>query len=86
VTTMNRRRLLHSLALTGAVGKAAEGAEVAIPLEVLRNVSAAHGANLSDERLTAVKPVLEHRLPQLRALRDFAVDDTVEPTQGILEM
>ena len=83
--TVSRRRLLQSLALTGGYSTAAEGAEPAIPLDVLRNVSAAHGTNLSDDRLRVVKPVLEHRLPQLRALRDFEIDDTVAPTQGILD-
>ena len=83
--TVSRRRLLQSLALAGGYGTAAEAAEPAIALEVLRNVSAAHGANLSDDRLRVVKPVLEHRLPQVRALRDFEVDDTVAPTQGILD-
>jgi len=82
--TVSRRRLLQSLALTGGYSTAAEGAEPVIALEVLRNVSAAHGANLSDDRLRVVQPVLERRLPQLRALRDFEVDDTVAPTQGIL--
>ena len=83
--TVSRRRLFQSLALTAGYGTAAEGAEPAITLDVLRNVSAAHGTNLSDDRLRVVKPVLEHRLSQLRALRDFEVDDTVAPTQGILD-
>ncbi len=82
---VSRRRLLQSLALTGGYGTAAEGAEPAIALDVLRNVSAAHGTNLSDNRLRIVKPVLERRLPQLRALRDFEIDDSVAPTQGILD-
>ena len=82
--TVSRRRLFQSLALTGGYRGAAGGAEPAITLDVLRSVSAAHGINLSDERLRVVKPVLESRLPQLRALRDFEVDDTVAPTQGIL--
>ncbi len=82
--TVSRRRLLQSFALAGGYGTAAEGAEPALPLEVLRHVSAAHGANLSDDRLRVVQPVLERRLPQLQALRDFELDDTVEPTPGIL--
>jgi hypothetical protein len=82
--TVSRRRLFQSLALIGGRSTAAEGQQSGITLDVLRNVSAAHGTNLSDDRLRVVKPVLEHRLPQLRALRDFEVDDTVEPTQGIL--
>jgi hypothetical protein len=83
--TVSRRRLFQSLALTGGYSAGAEGAETAIALDVLRHVSAAHGTNLSDDRLRVVKPVLEHRLPQLRALRDFEIDDNVPPTQGILD-
>ena len=73
---------MQSLAFAGAP---AAGAEPAITLDVLRSVSAAHGTNLSDDRLRAVKPVLENRRSQLRALRDFEVDDSVAPTQGILD-
>ncbi|MBI1787127.1 MAG: hypothetical protein HYR60_06175 [Acidobacteria bacterium] len=83
--TVSRRRLLQSLALTGGAGPAAEGAEPGIPLEVLRSVSAAHGTNLSDDRLRVVKPVLDSRAGQLRAFRNFEIDDTVSPTLGILE-
>ena len=83
--TVSRRRLFQSLALTAGCSAAAEGAEPAITLDVLRDVSAVHGTNLSDDRLRVVKPVIEHLLPQLRALRDFEVDDAVAPTQGILD-
>jgi hypothetical protein len=82
--TVSRRRLFQSLALTGGYNTVAGGAEPAITLEVLRSVSAAHGSNLTDDRLRIVEPVLEHRLTQLRALRDFEIDDGVAPTQGIL--
>ncbi len=81
--SVNRRRLLQSLALSAA-SPAVEAAEPAITLEALRNVSAAHGTNLSDDRLRVVRPVLERRLPDLRALRDLEIDDAVAPTQGIL--
>ena len=83
--TVSRRRLLQSVALAGGYSTAAEGSESAITLDVLRSVSAAHGTNLSDDRLRVVKPVLERRSPQLRALRDFEIDDAVAPTQGILD-
>ena len=83
--TVSRRRLFRFVALTGAYNTTAEAAEPAITLDVLRSVSAAHGTNLSEERLRVLTPVLEHRLPQLRAFRDFAVDDTIAPTQGILD-
>jgi hypothetical protein len=83
--TVSRRRLFQALALTAGYSTEAEGAEPAIALDVLRNVSAAHGTNFSDDRLRIIQPVLEHRLPQLRTLRDFEIDDTVAPTQGILD-
>jgi hypothetical protein len=83
--TVSRRRLFHSIALTGVCSAPVEGAEPAITLDALRNVSAAHGINLSDDRLLVLKPVLEHKMPELRELRDFEFDDTVAPTQGILD-
>jgi hypothetical protein len=83
--TVSRRRLFHCLALTAGYSTAAEGAEPAITLDVLRDVSEFHGTNLSDDRLRVAKPVLEDRLPQLRAFRDFEVEATVAPTQGILD-
>jgi hypothetical protein len=81
---VSRRRLFQSLALTVGCSTPVQPAEPAISLDVLRNVSAAHGINLSDDRLRVVQPVLEQRAPQLQTLRDFAVEDTVAPTQGIL--
>ena len=84
MTTISRRRLFQSLALTAGYSAAAQGAEPVITLDALRNVSVAHGTNLSDDRLRVLKPVLEHRLPQLRTLREFEVEDAVAPTQGIL--
>jgi hypothetical protein len=83
-TAVSRRRLVQSLALTGAYSAVADAAEPAITLDALRNVSAAHGTSLSDDRLRVVKPVLENRQRQLQTLREFEVDDTVEPTQGVL--
>jgi hypothetical protein len=82
VMTVNRRRLLQSLAFAGGQSTAAASA---IELDGLRNVAAAHGTSLSDSRLRIVKPVLERRLPQLQALRNFEIDDRIAPTQGILD-
>ena len=81
---VNRRRLIQSLALTGACNRLVEGAEPPMTLESLRNVSAAHGSNLSDDRLRVVAPVLKSRLARLQLLREFELDDAVAPTQGIL--
>jgi hypothetical protein len=41
-----------------------------------------HGANLSDERLEVLRPVLERRLAQLETLRSFEVDDSVGLDHG----
>jgi hypothetical protein len=84
VMAVSRRRLFSSLTLAAAYSAAAETKEPALTMEVLRSVSAAHGKNLSDDRLRVLKPVLERRLPRLRALRSFEFDDKVEPVQGIL--
>lgn len=80
---VSRRRLLKSAALAVGARTAVEAAEPNTSLDVLRDVSAAHGTNLTDDRLRILKPVLEQRFPQLQALRAFEPDDAVEPTQGI---
>jgi hypothetical protein len=85
VMMVSRRRLVQSLALTGAYKKAVEGADGAITVDILRNVSAAHGSNLSDDRLRIIAPVITSRLARVQGLRDFEVDDGVAPTQGILD-
>jgi hypothetical protein len=76
--------MLRSLALTAGCSTTVEGAEPAISLDALRNISMAHGSNLTDDRLRVVQPVLEQRLSQLQAFRAFELDDTVPPTQGIV--
>jgi hypothetical protein len=80
----SRRRLFQYLALSGGCSAASEAAEPAIGLDVLRNVSAAHGTILSDDRLRVIKPVVEKRFSELRAIRDFEIADNVAPTAGIL--
>ena len=82
---INRRRLIQTFALTGACNNLVRGAEPTISVEVLRNVSAVHGSNLSDDRLQIVAPVLKSRVARLQALRDFEVEDGVAPTRGILD-
>jgi hypothetical protein len=80
---VSRRRLLKSMALAAGSGTAVEAAEPSSGIDAIRNVSAAHGTNLTDDRLRVVQPVLEQRLSQLQDLRAFEPDDAVEPTQGI---
>jgi hypothetical protein len=60
--------LFQSVALTAGCAAAATSDE-------LRHVAAAHGLNLSDERLGVLLPVLERRQAQLRKLREFELDD-----------
>ena len=76
---INRRGLFRSLA--ASVG-AAQAAQTVPALDVLRNVSAAHGSNFGDERLLVLQPVLDSRRAQLKALREFEIDDSVAPTNG----
>jgi hypothetical protein len=83
--SVSRRRLFRYLAVSATGGTAAAAAEAASVLDSLRNVSAAHGLKLSDERLRVIRPVIEQRLSQLRALRELEIDDTVAPTPGILD-
>ena len=83
--TISRRRVFQSLALASTAGTATDAAESALSLDLLRNVSAAHGTNLSDARLQILKPVLERRQTQIQPLRDYSFDDATEPTQGILD-
>jgi hypothetical protein len=83
--TLNRRRLFQYAVLTGGYSTAANGAEPAITPAILRDVSTLHGANLTDDRLRVLRPVLEHVLSGWRALRAFEVPATTAPTQGILD-
>ena len=79
---VGRRRFVQSLALAGGCGSRVEAAEPAIALDVLRSVCTVHGSTLSDDRLRVVKPILERRIPQLRAFRDLEIDDAVTPTHA----
>lgn len=83
--TLNRRRLFQYAALAGGYRSAADGAEPAITLAILRDVSTLHGAHLTDARLRVVRPVIEHVLSGRRELRAFEVPATTAPTPGILD-
>ena len=83
--TISRRRLVQSLALTGASNGLVEGAQPPINVDVIRSASTANGTHLSDDRVSILAPVLNSCLTRLQALRDFEVDDGVAPTHGILD-
>ena len=83
--TISRRRMINVAAITVGAGTPVAGAESGISLGTLRNASALNGLHLSDDRLGLLKPVLEQRMPGLQRLRAFELDDSVAPTQGILD-
>lgn len=74
--TLNRRRVLQSLGL-GLMTSEAAGA----PAD-LRPVALAHGLQLSDDRLRILEPVLARRAVQVKAIRDFEIEDSVAPSDG----
>jgi hypothetical protein len=86
VNAMNagRRRLLAALALAHGCRRAPDSPPTKITVDTLRDVSTVHGTNLGDARLQIIRPALERRFSELRALRDFEIDEAVGPAQGIL--
>jgi hypothetical protein len=83
----SRRRLLQTLSLVAAQNTIAcrqTDQERNFSIEVLRNVSTLHGSGLTDERLEAIKPVLERQFSQLEAVRRFELDERVEPATVFL--
>jgi hypothetical protein len=73
---LNRRRVFQSLGLGLMASEAA-----ASPAD-LRPVALAHGIQLSDDRLRILEPVLARRAVQLKAIRDFEIEDSVALTDG----
>ena len=83
----SRRRLLQTLSLVAAQNTVAgrpTDQERNFSIEILRNVSTMHGSRLTDERLEAIKPVLERQFAQLEAVRRFPLDERVEPATVFL--
>lgn len=79
---MNRRRLLHSLALTGSGATLASGQSGSASIEALRNVAVAHGVKLSEERLGVLQGTLDQRKARIQQVREFEIDDSIEPGNG----
>jgi hypothetical protein len=83
----SRRRLLQTLSLVAAQNTVAcrqTDQEHKFPIEVLRNVSTMHGSRVTDERLEAIRPVLERQFSKLEAVRRFELDERVEPATVFL--
>ena len=70
---------MGSVAVLGAAAQQAPS----ITPDDLRSISAAHGLRLDGDRARLLQPVLDRRLAQLQALRDFDIEDGVAPTPGI---
>jgi len=59
-----------------AQSKANDASRREVSAILAENLSA---ANLSDERLWEIRPALERNLIQFQEIRDFEVDDRIEP-------
>src|SRR5881394_2998841 len=79
--SLSRRSLARSLALGGGLAGQASAQQSSNDLGI---VAAAHGVNLSEERGRVLRPVMERRKTQLKALRDFDVKDSVGINNGRL--
>jgi hypothetical protein len=78
-----RRGLLKNLVATGIggpiAGKLAAQSRTKISPEILNNASAVLGEKFSEERLQVINAALQRNLNQFQAVRDFEVDDLIEP-------
>ena len=78
----SRRRLLQALTVAAAQTTVAcrqTSDEARLSVEALRGASVMHGRSLSDERLEVIRPELERQLTQLEAVRNFDLEESVEP-------
>jgi hypothetical protein len=82
-TGIRRRRLLQALAATG-IGVplgldliAQSKTKISVP--ILRDASAILDENFSEERLQIIEVALQRNLDQFQIVRDFEVDDLIEP-------
>jgi hypothetical protein len=82
-TRVNRRRLLQILAAAGITGPTAIDliAQGRHPVSVdnLRNAMAVIGEDFTDERLKVIETALQRNLDQFQIVRDFEIDDSIEP-------
>jgi hypothetical protein len=82
-TGFQRRRLLQALAAGGITAPfglrliAQSKTQLTVPM--LRDAEAVLGENLTDERLQIVQIALKRNLDQFQIVRDFEVDDLIEP-------
>ena|ERR1700722_1682382 len=80
---MRRRFLLKALASVGigaplALDLVAES-KTKISAPILKDAAAIRGEDFSDERLKVIEVALQRNLDQFQLVRDFEVDDLIEP-------
>jgi hypothetical protein len=82
-TRIRRRHLLKALAAVGISGPAALNllaqSKTKISVPIVRNASAILGENFTEERLQVIETALQRNLDQFQIVRDFEVDDLIEP-------
>ena len=83
----SRRRLLQTLSLVAAQSTLSCGTsdpQSGLSTKALRNVSMVHGSGLTDERLETIRPAVEQQLTRLEAVRNFDLDELIEPATVFL--
>jgi hypothetical protein len=80
---VTRRRLFGTIAVGGLQPVSLSGQPPVVDVSSLGVVSDAHGVPLSPARLRVIAPAWQSRSGQRASLRSFAVEERVEPTQGI---
>jgi hypothetical protein len=81
----NRRRMLKFLAAAGAGAPAALAqSKKQISPEILQSAEQVVGEDYSAERLKVIHTALQRNLDQFQIVRDFKVDDSIEPAPMFL--
>lgn len=88
--TPSRRGLMKVLIAAGIPAPVALNllaqSRTQISADTLRQASAILGQSFSEERLNAIQPALQRNLDQYQGLRDFELDDLVEPAPVFLPL
>ena len=73
-------KVLGSLGITGPLAlKMIAQSKSRISVPILKDASVILGENFSDARLKVIETALQRNLDQFEILRDFEVDDLIEP-------
>jgi DNA polymerase III delta subunit len=81
-TRTSRRRLLQTLAVVAAQNTLAcsqPDQQHKYSTDVLRGVSRVNGTRLTPERLETIHSKVEQNLAEIKAIRSFDLEETIEP-------